>query len=243
MMSVNSIKPLLNMEIEIPLTWYTYLLNFDRMCKANSYIWYIEGPKEKIVVDCGGKAETMRHFGFPAKDIASPEEALNKVGLSCDDIDIVIVTHLDPDHTEEARYFKNATFLIQKDELEFARNPHPLFKFRYPAERIEGLNYQELDGDTNITEGVQVLKTPGHSPGGQSVVVHTSEGKAIISGFCALYDNFDTPEEMKETMPVIIPTLHTDVFELYESIEKIKDLADIIIPNHAPEFAAKARIP
>ena len=44
-------------------------------------------------------------------------------------------------------------------------------------------------------------------------------------------------------MPIIIPTHHTDVFKLYESIVKVKDLADIIIPNHAPEFAIKKHIP
>lgn len=242
-MNTNVIKPLLNLEMELTLTWFTYLLNFDKTCRANSYIWYIERPGEKIVVDCGGKAETIRHFGFPAKDIATPEEALNKIGLSCDDIDTVIVTHIDPDHIEEAKCFKRARFLIQRDELQFARNPHPLFKMRYSAEWFEGLNYEELEGDTEIAEGVKVLKTPGHSPGGQSVMVDTSEGRAIIAGFCSLYDNFNPPEEMKETMPIIIPTLHTDVFNLYESIAKVKDLADIIIPNHAPEFATKKHIP
>ena len=34
-----------------------------------------------------------------------------------------------------------------------------------------------------------------------------------------------------------------DVFKLYDSIAKVKDLADIIIPIHAPEFAAKKQIP
>ena len=242
-MTTNIIRPLLNIEMEIPLTWYTYLLNFDKMCKANSYIWYIEGPREKIVVDCGGKGETIRHFGFPAKDIATPEEALNKIDLSCDDIDTVIVTHIDPDHMEESKRFKNARFLIQKDELQFARNPHPLFHWRYPPEWFDGLNYEELEGDTEIAEGVKIIKTPGHSPRGQSVMVDTSEGKAIISGFCSLYDNFNPPEEMKETMPIIIPTLHCDVFNLHESITRVKNLADIIIPNHAPEFATKKHIP
>ena len=44
-------------------------------------------------------------------------------------------------------------------------------------------------------------------------------------------------------MPIIIPTLHNDVFKLYDSIAKVKDLADIIIPIHAPEFAKMKQIP
>jgi glyoxylase-like metal-dependent hydrolase (beta-lactamase superfamily II) len=242
-MGKNIIRPLLNLEMELPLGWFTYLFNFNKTCQANGYIWYIEGPKEKMVVDCGGKSETILQYGFPAKKIATPEEALNKIGLSCNDIDTVIVTHIDPDHIEEAKRFTKAKFLIQKDELEFARNPHPLFQMRYPAEWIEGLNYEVLDGDTQIAEGVQVIKTAGHSPGGQSVVVDTAEGKAVIAGFCSVQDNFNPPEEIKMFRPVIIPALHCDVFQLYESVIRVKELADIIIPNHAPEFATRDRIP
>jgi glyoxylase-like metal-dependent hydrolase (beta-lactamase superfamily II) len=242
-MGTNTIRPLANLEMEIPLSWFTYLLNFDKTCKIIAYLWYIDGPGEKIVVDCGGNAETVRGFGFPAKDIATPEIALNEIGVSCDDIDIVIATHIDPDHTELCKCFRKARFLIQRDELEFARNPHPLFRWRYPPEWFEGVKYEELDGDTEIVAGVKVLKTPGHSSGGQSVVVDTSAGKAIITGFCCLSDNFNPPEETKEAMPIIIPTLHNDVFELYDSIAKVKDLADIIIPIHAPEFAKMKQIP
>ena len=43
--------------------------------------------------------------------------------------------------------------------------------------------------------------------------------------------------------PVIIPGIHVDSFKAYESVEKIKALADIIIPNHEPEFMDVETIP
>ena len=96
-----------------------------------SYIWYIEGPREKIIVDAGSLPTAMnpQPLRFPPSDkpsetIQSLEEGLSKVGLKPEDIDTVIVTHLHGDHIHLARKYKKAKFIIQKAELEFARNPH-----------------------------------------------------------------------------------------------------------------------
>ena len=38
----------------------TYLSGFGEKVAVNGYIWYIDGPKENIIVDTGGKAETKK---------------------------------------------------------------------------------------------------------------------------------------------------------------------------------------
>ena len=44
-------------------------------------------------------------------------------------------------------------------------------------------------------------------------------------------------------MPVILPGTLLDVMQAYDSMIKVKGLADIIIPLHDGEFLEKDRIP
>jgi hypothetical protein len=52
------------------------------------------------------------------------------------------------------------------------------------------LNLELLEGDGNILDGINVVFTPGHTPGGQSVAVDTPEGLAVITGFCCSLEKF-----------------------------------------------------
>jgi glyoxylase-like metal-dependent hydrolase (beta-lactamase superfamily II) len=71
------------------------------------YIWYIEGAREKILVDTGVLAEDLPPGG-PPHELNTIDSGLNKVGLTVDDIDIVIQTHLHSDHTAYASRFPKA---------------------------------------------------------------------------------------------------------------------------------------
>ena len=95
----------------------------------------------------------------------------------------------------------------------------------------------ELDGDANILEGIEVILSPGHSVGGQSVAVNTAEGQAIITGFCCNDKNFPS------TGPAIAPGVHIDLIEAYDSIQKIRQMADILIPLHDLSIGKMKQIP
>ena len=234
------IRPLVIIEQEVPKPAMTYLSGFGEMTTTNVYIWYIEGPKENIIVDTGGKAETISMLGFPAKDAQSPENALGKLGLKCEDIDIVVSTHLMFDHFEYAGKFKNARFVVQKDELDYACNPHPFMQYFYLPiqELLDKVNFEIVEGDREIVEGVKVLLTPGHSPGSQSVAIETEKGIALITGFCCINQNF-----IEGVWPVTPPGIHVNATQAYDSMLKVKEIADIIIPLHEPTFAKKEVIP
>jgi glyoxylase-like metal-dependent hydrolase (beta-lactamase superfamily II) len=177
--------------------------------------------------------------GTVCKNVATPEEALRKVGLKCEDIDTVIVGHIHPDHLGLSYKFPNAKFIVQKREIDFARNPHPSVAFSVRKKWIEGPNFEVIDGDKEIVPGVSVILTPGHTPGGQSVAVETKKGIAIITGFCVVRENFYPPKEFG--FPAWIPCLHTNAFELYDSMIKVKEKADILLPVH--EFDMPESIP
>jgi len=180
--------------------------------------------------------------GITEEKIQSLEDGLGKIGLEPEDIEIVILTHVHWDHVGLASKLSKAKFIIQKAELEFARNPHETQKHFYDKGLMEGLNLEVIEGDRKIIDGVEVLFTPGHSPGGQSVVVDTPKGTAIITGFCAILDNFDPPEEVKGP-PVIPPGIHIDITQVYDSVLKVKQMADFILPLHDNRFISIDKIP
>ncbi|MFC2008200.1 N-acyl homoserine lactonase family protein [Chloroflexota bacterium] len=238
------IRPIPLVELKLEKSMITYGLNFGQLVTLIGYSWYIEGTGKKILIDAGGGVEYMSgRRGVPARDIQTLEAGLGKLGISADDIDIVIITHLHFDHVAQAHRFPRAKILIQRDELEFANNPHPVAATAYPKEFFEGLDFEVISGDTKICEEVSVLSTPGHSPGGQSVSVKTAQGTAIIAGMCTIRENFEPPSTIKETVPVIAPGIHVNPLDAYDSLLKIKDMADIVVPLHDPEFQHKSSIP
>ena len=220
----------------------TYLVNFGQQGTRGNYVWYIEGAKEKIVVDAGGDADfTSKVRGAPVEEIQTLDSGLSKLGLSFGDIDLVILTHLHWDHVAQASRFPNARFLIQRSELEFAQNPHPLFAEAFRRELFDKLNFEVISGDTKICEEVSVISTPGHTPGGQSISIKTAQGIAIISGLCTIRENFEPPSPI--TLPVITPGVHTNALDAYDSVLRIKEMADIVVPLHDPEYRQESSIP
>ena len=232
----------------------TYLAYHGQPIVRPYVMWYIQAGDKHVLVDTAIEAEDYRNYhpGFknmPFEPVQSFEEALAQVDCLPDDIDIVIQTHLHMDHIYNTSKCKNAVIYVQEKELNFALDPHPIFEIVYPREVIKKLNFEVIKGDQTILPGIAVMLVPGHTPGGQAVVVDTAKGKAVISGFCSIMENFNPPEDVKTKVspfasyPVIAPGIHTDLFEAYESVIRVKQVADIIIPLHDPDMAAKEQIP
>jgi N-acyl homoserine lactone hydrolase len=223
---------------------FAYRSEHSDICNTACYIWYIENSGAKILVDAGDNAADFLAKGATETDIISVEDGLGKHDLKPDDIDIVIVTHLHCDHIALAHLFKNARFIVQKRELEYALNPHPIDAVFYDRSFFNGLNWEAIDGDKEIVPGISVLYTPGHSPGGQSVEISTSAGKAIITGFCSTLGTFSPTKEMKRRgWEVTIPLIHHDALQTYNSVLLVKHRADIILPLHESAFILKDAIP
>jgi N-acyl homoserine lactone hydrolase len=225
-------------------THFAYRSEHGAICNTACYIWCIENPDAKIIVDAGDNAADFLAKDAPETDIISVEDGLGKLKLKPDDIDIVIVTHLHCDHIALAHLYKKARFIVQKRELEYALNPHPIDTVLYDRSFFNGLNWEVIDGDKEIVPGISVLYTPGHSPGGQSIEISTSAGKAIITGFCSTRETFIPTKEMERRgWEVTIPLIHHDALQTYNSVLKVKRRADIIIPLHEPAFIRGDVIP
>jgi glyoxylase-like metal-dependent hydrolase (beta-lactamase superfamily II) len=216
----------------------TYLRDYGKRIYLPIYAFYLEGGDQRILVDTGladfvapPGAEEACGFRF-----LEFEAALATVGLKPEAIDIIIHTHLHNDHCENDYKCGNAEIYVQQAEYEFLLNPHPV-DHRYYPDILDGLNVRQVQGDAEIAEGIQVIFSPGHTVGGQSVAVHTARGRAVITGFCCNAKNFPAKG------PGIAPGVHINLAEAYDTVQKIRAMADILIPIHDPAVGRKKRIP
>jgi N-acyl homoserine lactone hydrolase len=238
------IRPLLLTKMEIDLGILLYRYRYGEKFMSPAYCWYIEGADKQILIDTSTDAELATNYrGFPAEKVMSFEEALAGLGMKPEDIDLVIQTHLHWDHCANTAKCTNAKVLVNETELHFALSPHPMTGPSYKKDLLNDLNFVLLDGYYEVAPGIEIIPAPGHSPGTQAVAINTDKGKAILTGFCCIKENFYPPEELKKTMPVITPGTHTDVMAAYNNTLRIKGLADILIPMHDPSFANVTSIP
>jgi glyoxylase-like metal-dependent hydrolase (beta-lactamase superfamily II) len=216
----------------------TYQKGYGKRIYLPIYVFYLEGGGHKILVDTG-----MEEFMVPAGaeeetglKIMEFEDALASVDLKPEDVDIVIQTHLHNDHCENTYKCTNARVYVQQAELDFFNEPHPI-DHRYYSDLLDESEVVALVGEVEIVPGVRVIPTPGHTPGGQSVAVETDKGTAVITGFCCNGNNFPS------VGPAVTPGVHINAIEAYESVQRVKELADILIPIHDTEIGHKDRIP
>ena len=222
----------------------TYQYGQGRTYTIPIYSWYLQGGDKNILVDTGemNPIQSADRESAIGGKIYTFEQGLAKWGLTPESIDIVIHTHLHNDHCENDYKCTNADIYVHEKELTQIHNPHPL-DYRYLEDFIEEVEengqIRAIHKDEEIVPGISVMHAPAHTPGGLSVIVLTAKGKAMITGFCVIDENFNPPKEIKAMeMEVIPPGTHIDVYQAYDILLKARDTADILIPLHEPRFAA-----
>ena len=125
------------------------------------------------------------------------EADLKQLGLSREDIDIVILTHYDFDHAggvvmQDDRTagfrstFPKAKHILQKKEWEDVLNPNiRSINTYWPVnnELLRGSRNLELvDGRPEIVPGISVIHTGGHNGGHQIVTMESKGEKALHLG-------------------------------------------------------------
>src|SRR4029077_19596814 len=142
--------------------------------------------KHTVLVETGiGKKlsdKMVKIYGQPAKLL----ENLAAGGVSPEDIDIVINTHLHFDHSgwntvrrrdQVVATFPKAKYYVQEGEWQHGREQHIRDSISYISENYDPLilsgQMQLLRGDQEIVPGVSVTVFPGHTAHMQAVVVTT----------------------------------------------------------------------
>jgi len=115
---------------------------------------------------------------------------LASVEVRPDEVAIVVNSHLHFDHAGNNGAFPKATFVGQGEHLAYAKGK-PNFPGVYWD--IPELTYLPVSGRSRIAPGVEVVPTPGHAPGHQSLVVDLREtGRVVLCGDAAFTrENFE----------------------------------------------------
>ena len=163
----------------------------------------IEHPSGLILIDSGaGNKENAKFHEIYGVENAGAngrtalEDGLAQVGVSPEQIAILISTHLHFDHAGGNTFvddagvvrptFPRARYLVQRGEYEFAthtneRTAASYFDRNY-VPTLESGQLELLEGESEIVDGIGVLVTPGHTPYHQSVVIRSAGETAIFLG-------------------------------------------------------------
>jgi glyoxylase-like metal-dependent hydrolase (beta-lactamase superfamily II) len=194
-------------------------------------LWVLRSKDRTLLVDTGPPLAEAHRRGIT--DIQALTEPLAQLGVDPAAIDTVILTHLHWDHASNADAFPQATFLAQRAELQFFRDPHRALSCfdRFFSNHdelgrlIDAGRIQSLPGHCAVEDGIEVMHVGGHTPGSQMVRVRTDNGWALLtgdavplnrnfieripSGICSnLFEATDALERAHAVRPVALYTGH-----------------------------------
>ena len=217
---------------------FTYYKNFGQNIRIVYIAWLIDGGEKKILIDSGpgdGKwAKAQRGIDFKPGPRGDLESTLRSFGIDLREIRTVICTHLHYDHCLDNRLLSNATFVVQQRELIHAAAPIPAQRVLYGWTENEippflwvHEKYKIIKGDREILPGINVVFTPGHTPGSQGVLV-----KAISRNFFIASDTIPLFENWETKTP---SGIHVNLEEYQDSLDRIESLNDaFVLPGHDP---------
>ena len=204
------------------------------------YCYLLEHEKGRVLVDTG-VASAERGAVKEEEQLGAQ---LQKLGLTPENIDYVILTHMHLDHAENIRLFPHAVFVVRKKELEMARHPAPreggyvLSQYAgtqdYTFIQLEEEETADLFGDGSI----MLMDTRGHSAGHQSVLVRLREdGDFVLAGDAAYFE--------RNLTDGILPGRCTDESAARESLKKLaalKENGSVLLYGHDHEQEGTLRI-
>jgi len=221
-------------------------------------MWIIDHPKGLVVFDTGNNVaisdgNCKAYWGEGTCGFLKPSQKredvidaqLKKLGYSADKVKVVVISHTHLDHGANMKLFPNAIIAIQKKELyqgwfpeKFqGRKGEPPFVLA-DLEGTRDFNFLELDGDYDLfgDGSVQILSTPGHTLGHQSMKVKTANSGTIVMSQDAIW--------MQENLDGYPAGLNYSVKDYTASVNRLKFIRDLegtslFFAHDQDQYAAK----
>jgi glyoxylase-like metal-dependent hydrolase (beta-lactamase superfamily II) len=163
----------------------------------------IEHDLGPILIDTGaGNKENEKFYdiygienaGRPGGGPTALEDGLAELGIEPTDVVMVINSHLHFDHaggntTRRADgsvvpSFSKARYVVQRGEYDYATHTNERTAASYFAPNFEPLRVsgqlELIDGDREIVSGIHSVKTPGHTPHHQGLVIESEGERAFF---------------------------------------------------------------
>ncbi len=159
------------------------------------------------------------------------DQKLRKYGVSGSEIKAVICSHLHFDHCGGLNFFRNmkVPILVQKEEYEDALVTKR--SFEYKKEDYSDVRDQLIfvDGDQCVDENehIQLICTPGHSAGHQSLWLIGKEQKVLLTG-----DAVYTRESLARREPASYPQSRKRAEASIDRLRILAEKSDIVICGH-----------
>ena len=193
-------------------SWVEPFYDFaTKTIKISMHSYVISTPEINILVDtCIGNdknrvgngpiykanADVLSHWNLRESPYL---QNLNNIGLTTEDIDYVMCTHLHADHVgwntrlENNRWvptFPNAKYLFSPEELasisKESKNPYDQYtKLVYEDSILPVIEAGQsilIDNGLDLGKGIHLLPTPGHSPGHYCIEIESAKHKGILTG-------------------------------------------------------------
>jgi len=177
--------------------------------------------RETVLIETGiGNKLSQKMAGIYGQPVQLLDN-LRATGISPEEVDIVINTHLHFDHCgwntirdgENIKpTFPNAKYYVQEGEWQRAQAPSERDTISYIADNYNPLvasgQMQLLRGDQEIVPGVSVKLFPGHTLAMQGVIIHSGEQTA-----CYISDLIPTTAHIPVTWGMGFDLYPLDVIE------------------------------
>jgi len=258
-MSTYTVHPIRCGTLDLPKSGLTYLLEEGQTVRSPVVVLLLlpDDPEDDWVgvVDAGAAEGELAGRNIPHGGPDPIREGLAEQGVEPADVDHLILTHLHHDHAANVELFPEAEVLVQRAELEAARDPLPYMKRVYIDDQlatVERADTTVVDGGYRLREGIELRLTPGHTEGMQSVVVDTADGPhALVCDLVYCRQNLDPSlteihdvdgrtiavEPADYDADYVPPGLHVDVQACYDSFERMRGRvgpAGTIVAGHDP---------
>jgi N-acyl homoserine lactone hydrolase len=209
----------------------------------------IRHPKGTLLWDTGLSPKFVQNNASASRDIRAKldvplEKQLQEVGVAPKDVTFLAFSHMHVDHTGNANLFKTATWILNRTELQWATQP----TVGGPVDQTSFDGYQSaktklIDGDFDVFgDGtVRILKTPGHTPGHQVLLLTLPKsGKVLLAG--------DLYHLRRDRQQKLVPLFNVDRAETLASFDRVERIvtntkARLVIQHDPQDFKALPKFP